>query len=333
MRICFKYSEQSPCRYKEMEKLLVESPYVSIEREKWKRLRERKKIDLSDSQLEEIRGLNEVVSLKEIIEIYAPLTRLLKIYYDNYRSLNRKRMAYLSTDKVSIPYVIGIAGSVAVGKSTTARILKKLISSWDPSPNIYIVTTDGFLFPNSVLQQKGLLDKKGFPESYDLKAMIRFLYRLKSGTRELTVPQYSHLKYDILQGEDLKISNPDIILFEGLNVLQTHMGRILDDSHDLMVSDFFDFSIYVDADERIIKTWFIERFMKLMETAFTDPASYFKHYASITKEEAIEISGNIWDRINGLNLKMNIERTKFHADLILHKVQDHRIDQILLRKI
>jgi pantothenate kinase, bacterial type len=283
--------------------------------------------------LEEIRGLNEVVSLKEIIEIYAPLTRLLKIYYDNYRSLNRKRMAYLSTDKVSIPYVIGIAGSVAVGKSTTARILKKLISSWGISPDVYIVTTDGFLFPNSVLQEKNLLDKKGFPESYDLKAMIRFLYRLKSGTSELTVPQYSHLKYDIMQDEELKISKPDIVLFEGLNVLQTHMGRILDDSHDLMVSDFFDFSIYVDAEEKIIKTWFIERFMKLMETAFKNPSSYFKHYASITMEDALEISGDIWDRINGLNLKMNIERTKFHADLILHKVKDHNVDRILLRKI
>ncbi len=316
-----------------MEKLLVESPYISIERDKWKRLRERKKIELTDAQLEEIRGLNEIVSLKEIIEVYAPLTRLLRIYYDNYKGLNRKRMSYLSTEKVSIPYVIGIAGSVAVGKSTTARILKKLIGSWSTQPTVYIVPTDGFLFPNKELEKRGLLEKKGFPESYDLKSMIKFLYRLKSGTRELTVPQYSHLKYDILKGDDLKISNPDIILFEGLNVLQTHIGRIVDDSHDMMVSDFFDFSIYVDAEEKIIKRWFTERFLKLMDTAFVNPESYFNKYASINKDEAVQISSAIWDHINGLNLKMNIERTKFHADLILHKGADHSVENVLLRKI
>lgn len=315
-----------------MEEILKESPYVVIDRSKWKKLKDRKGVVISDEQLAEIRGLNESISSEEVSDIYAPISRLLKIYYDNYRGLNRKRKAFLLTENVSIPYIVGIAGSVAVGKSTTARILKKLISAWYPGLNVYIVTTDGFLFPNAELIKRGIIERKGFPESYDLKSMIRFLYRLKSGVKEISIPQYSHLKYDITE-EKLNIYDPHIIIFEGLNVLQTHMDRIIDNSHDMMVSDFFDFSIYVDAEEKIIKTWFNERFLKLMETAFKNPESYFKKYATISREKALEISSSIWDNINGLNLRMNIERTKYHADLILKKIEDHRVKEVRLRKI
>ncbi len=315
-----------------MEEILKESPYVVIDRSKWKKLKDRKGVVISDEQLAEIRGLNESISSEEVSDIYAPISRLLKIYYDNYRGLNRKRKAFLLTENVSIPYIVGIAGSVAVGKSTTARILKKLISSWYPGLNVYIVTTDGFLFPNAELIKRGIIERKGFPESYDLKSMIRFLYRLKSGVKEISIPQYSHLKYDITE-EKLNIYDPHIIIFEGLNVLQTHMDRIIDNSHDMMVSDFFDFSIYVDAEEKIIKTWFNERFLKLMETAFKNPESYFTKYATISREKALEISSSIWDNINGLNLRMNIERTKYHADLILKKIEDHRVKEVRLRKI
>ncbi len=315
-----------------MEEILKESPYVVIDRSKWKKLKDRKGVVISDEQLAEIRGLNESISSEEVSDIYAPISRLLKIYYDNYRGLNRKRKAFLLTENVSIPYIVGIAGSVAVGKSTTARILKKLISAWYPGLNVYIVTTDGFLFPNAELIKRGIIERKGFPESYDLKSMIRFLYRLKSGVKEISIPQYSHLKYDITE-EKLNIYDPHIIIFEGLNVLQTHMDRIIDNSHDMMVSDFFDFSIYVDAEEKIIKTWFNERFLKLMETAFKNPESYFTKYATISREKALEISSSIWDNINGLNLRMNIERTKYHADLILKKIEDHRVKEVRLRKI
>ncbi len=316
-----------------MESFEVETPFVTIEREKWKKLRDRKKINLTEEQLNEIRGLNENISMKEVKDIYAPLTRLLKVYYDNYMRLNVKRKAFLEIDNGRVPYIIGIAGSVAVGKSTTARILKKLISTWDTELNVYIVPTDGFLYPNAELIRKGIMDKKGFPESYDLKSMIRFLYRVKSGVREIKVPFYSHLKYDIVPGEEINIVQPDIILFEGLNVLQSHAGRINDNFHDLMVSDFFDFSIFVDAEEEIIKQWFIQRFLKLKDTAFRNRESYFNKYATIDEEEAIRIGLDIWERINGVNLKMNIERTKYHAQLILRKMENHEVNFVQIRKI
>ncbi len=310
-----------------------ETPFVTVEREKWKKLRDRKKITITEDQLREIRGINENISLKEVKEIYAPLTRLLKVYYDNYRRLNKARKAFLEIENERVPYIIGIAGSVAVGKSTTARILKELISTWKNSLNVYIVTTDGFLYPNAELNRRNIIERKGFPESYDLKSLISFLYRIKSGVNDIKAPFYSHLKYDIVPGEEIEIKNPDIIIFEGLNVLQSHSDRVDGVSHDLMVSDFFDFSIYVDADEEIIEGWFVKRFLKLKETAFKDPNSYFHKLASIPDEDAIKIGQDIWDRINGLNLKMNIERTKYHAQLILKKRSNHEVNFVQLRKI
>ncbi|MGP6206713.1 type I pantothenate kinase [Cuniculiplasma sp. SKW3] len=310
-----------------------DTPYVKIDREKWKRLRKRLKIDLTQEQLDEIQGLNEKLSMEEVREIYAPLSRLLKVYYDNYRRLNETRREFLGIENENIPYIIGIAGSVAVGKSTTARILKKLISLWPEAPNVYIVTTDGFLYNNSELERRGILDRKGFPESYNLKGMLSFLYRVKSGENNTRVPIYSHLIYDIVEGKYEIIKDADIIIFEGLNVLQTHTRKIDGANPDLMVSDFFDFSIYVDAEEDMIKKWFIERFLKLKRTAFTDPQSYFKKYSEIDDETSIRIASQIWDNINGKNLKENIEGTKYHADLIMKKVEDHSVRFVLLRKI
>ncbi|MGP6239042.1 type I pantothenate kinase [Cuniculiplasma sp. SKW4] len=310
-----------------------DTPYVKIDREKWKRLRKRLKIDLTQEQLDEIQGLNEKLSMEEVREIYAPLSRLLKVYYDNYRRLNETRREFLGIENENIPYIIGIAGSVAVGKSTTARILKKLISLWPEAPNVYIVTTDGFLYNNSELERRGILDRKGFPESYNLKGMLSFLYRVKSGENNTRVPIYSHLIYDIVEGKYEIIKDADIIIFEGLNVLQTQTRKIDGANPDLMVSDFFDFSIYVDAEEDMIKKWFIERFLKLKRTAFTDPQSYFKKYSEIDDETSIRIASQIWDNINGKNLKENIEGTKYHADLIMKKVEDHSVRFVLLRKI
>lgn len=271
--------------------------------------------------------------MEEVKEIYAPLSRLLKVYYDNYRRLNETRREFLGIENENIPYIIGIAGSVAVGKSTTARILRKLISLWPEAPNVYIVTTDGFLYNNSELEKRGILDRKGFPESYNLKEMLSFLYRVKSGENNTRVPIYSHLIYDIVDGKYEIIRDADIIIFEGLNVLQTHTRKIEGANPDLMVSDFFDFSIYVDAEEEMIKKWFIERFLKLKRTAFTDPQSYFKKYSEIDDETSIRIASQIWDNINGKNLKENIEGTKYHADLIMKKIEDHSVRFVLLRKI
>jgi type I pantothenate kinase len=271
--------------------------------------------------------------MDEVTEIYAPLSRLLKVYYDNYRKLNETRKEFLGVENENIPYIIGIAGSVAVGKSTTARIMKKLISLWPEEPRVYIVTTDGFLYRNEELQRRGILDRKGFPESYNLKEMLSFLYRVKSGENNTKVPIYSHLIYDIVENQYEVISDADIIIFEGLNVLQTQTRKIDGAKPELMVSDFFDFSIYVDADEEMIRKWFIERFLKLKRTAFTDPSSYFRKYSEMDDETAINIANQIWTNINGKNLEENIEGTKYHADLIMKKIEDHSVRSVLLRKI
>jgi type I pantothenate kinase len=296
-------------------------------------LKKRLKIDLTQEQLDEIQGINEKLSMDEVREIYAPLSRLLKVYYDNYRKLNETRREFLGIENENIPYIIGVAGSVAVGKSTTARILKKLISLWPEKPKVHIVTTDGFLYRNAELERRGILNRKGFPESYNLKEMLSFLYRVKSGENNTRVPIYSHLIYDIVDDQYEVINDADIIIFEGLNVLQTQTRKIDGANPELMVSDFFDFSIYVDAEEEMIKKWFIERFLKLKKTAFTDPQSYFRKYSEIDDETSINIANQIWDSINGKNLKENIEGTKYHADLIMKKVEDHSVRFVLLRKI
>ncbi len=308
------------------------SPYISFTREEWKNLRDSTPLYLEEKDLKEVRGINENISMEEVIDIYLPISRLLNLYYKGSQTLHDARGEFLRKGHSKVPFIIGIAGSVAVGKSTTARLLKTLISAWPGSPKVDLIPTDGFIFPNSILEERGLMNKKGFPESYNLKALISFLYKLKSGEKNLRIPVYSHLQYDIIPGRYTEVKSPDIVLLEGLNVLQTRGEKSVDEP-ELLVSDFFDFSIYLDADENDIKKWYIDRFKVLMKTAFSKEESYFHDYSYLSEEEAVETSGRIWDEINLANLKENIAPTKFHAHLILEKEADHRIGKVHMRKI
>ncbi len=308
------------------------TPYIEFKREEWRNMRNATPLTLTQSDLDEIRGINENISLDEVTDIYLPISRLLNLYYGASKSLYDARRSFLESKYGRVPFIIGIAGSVAVGKSTTARLLKTLISAWPGSPKVDLVSTDGFLHPNRVLEEKNLMNRKGFPESYNLRNLISFLYKVKSGVRNLNVPVYSHLHYDILPGKYREVNDPDILLLEGLNVLQTQSSRGRYEP-ELFVSDFFDFSIYIDAEERFIKKWYIDRFKVLMKTAFSDKESYFHSYSTLSQREADRISGEIWDTINAVNLRENILTTKFHAHLILVKKEDHSIGKVLMRKI
>jgi type I pantothenate kinase len=308
------------------------SPYITFSRETWKELRNSTPLTLKASDLEEIKGLNEKISLDEVADIYLPLSRLLHIYYRASRELYSARREFLGTKHEKITFIIGIAGSVAVGKSTTARLLKTLISAWPERPSVDLIPTDGYIFPNKTLQEKNIMNRKGFPESFNVKELISFLYDLKSGIGDLKVPVYSHLQYDIVPGEFITVNTPDILILEGLNVLQSR-GTKQASEPELFVSDFFDFSIYLDAKEADIKEWFIERFKALMKTAFQKRESYFHSYSDLDQDKAIETAGKIWDEINEVNLRENIEPTKFHAHLILEKQNDHSIGRVLMRRI
>ncbi|WP_376766721.1 type I pantothenate kinase [Peribacillus huizhouensis] len=308
------------------------SPYVTFTKEEWAKLRFNTPMTLSEAELWELQGINENISMDEVTKIYVPLTRLINLYATASQQLHSVTDTFFGKNTRKIPYIIGIAGSVAVGKSTTSRIIKALLSKWHNHPKVEIVTTDGFLFPNSVLEQKGLMQRKGFPESYDIRELINFLAQLKSGAPTISAPVYSHLYYDVLPGQNVLINQPDIVIVEGINVLQT---PILQDqsSPSVFVSDFFDLSIYVDAVETDLKEWYINRFMKLKETAFHNPQSYFHRYASLSDREAFVVAADIWNRINKVNLLHNIEPTKTRADLILTKAASHDIRTIKLRKI
>ena len=308
------------------------SPYFAFSREEWARLRAATPLTLSDEDLVQLRGVNEAVSLEEVRDVYLPLSRLLNLYVGAAQSLHVVADLFLGTPATPVPYVIGIAGSVAVGKSTFARILRALLARWPNHPKVDLVTTDGFLYPNRVLEERGLMNRKGFPESFDLRRLLRFLSDLKGGKEEVYAPVYSHLVYDIVEGEELVVRQPDIVLVEGLNVLQTPDGtrrRML----RAFVSDFFDFSIYLDAREEDIELWYVERFLKWRETTFRNPKSYFRKYADLTTQEAVEIARGIWEEINGLNLRQNIEPTRDRARLILRKQRDHSVAEVRLRKI
>lgn len=309
------------------------SPYISFSRKEWSALRNSTPMTVSEDDLREIRGINENISTSEVEDVFLPLSRLLQLYYQAQVNLYIARRTFLEEPTRRVPYVIGIAGSVAVGKSTIGRLLKVLISRWPSKPKVDLITTDGFLFPNAVLEKKNLMERKGFPESYDIKSLITFLYELKSGRPGLKIPIYSHLTYDIVPNEFSEIDAPDIVILEGLNVLQTRTTLRTKNVPELIVSDFFDFSIYIDAEESAIKKWFLDRFMILRKTAFTDPRSYFRKLADIPENEALKIGGEIWDRINGVNLVENIAPTKYHAHLILVKGADHCITQVHMRKI
>ena len=308
------------------------SPYRTFPRSQWAALRDDTPMTLSPEEITRVRSLHDRLDIKEVEEIYLPLSRLLSIYVAATQDLFRAQSGFLGTKDTKMPYIIGVAGSVAVGKSTTARVLQALLARWPNVPKVDLVTTDGFLFPNAILEREGLMEKKGFPESYDLPALLRFLSDVKAGRRPARAPIYSHLVYDVMPNHWIEIDRPDILIVEGLNVLQT--GRLPKDGKAIpFVSDFFDFSVYIDADEDVLRDWYIERFLALRTTAFLDPKSYFHRYSKITDAEAVVTASSIWERINLVNLHENILPTRQRADLILKKTQSHRVEDVALRRL
>ncbi len=307
-------------------------PYVLRSRADWAELANALPSPLSEETLERLRGLGDPTSMRDVMEVYQPLTRLLSLHFRHRGNLYRSINTFLRLDVKRTPFVVGIAGSVAVGKSTTARLLTELLRNWPDHPNVELVTTDGFLYPNEELKRRGIMHRKGFPESYDRRALLRFVMDVKSGRPEVTAPVYSHLSYDIVPGERLVVRRPDIVVVEGLNVLQP--ARVhADGSTGLALSDFFDFSVYVDAASEDIRTWYLERFMSLRETAFRDPRSYFRRYAEMSEEGATRQAANIWDTINGPNLALNIRPTRGRATAILRKGANHEVKWVRIRKI
>ncbi|WP_114767537.1 type I pantothenate kinase [Vibrio rhodolitus] len=306
------------------------TPYLSFTRQQWAELRNSVPMTLSEADLKELQGVNESLTMEESVEIYLPLARLLNLYISARQSRNSVLQNFLGATNSAPPFIIGIAGSVAVGKSTTARLLKALLSRWSDHPKVELVTTDGFLYPKKVLDERGIMHRKGFPESYDIKRLVEFVSDIKAGKPNLQVPVYSHITYDIT--DEVKIvDRPDVLIIEGLNVLQSGMDYP-HDPHRVFVSDFLDFTLYVDAETDVIENWYVERFLKFRQGAFTQPGSYFSHYTQLTEQEAVDKARAIWRSINGINLEENILPTKGRAQLVLKKGASHLVEEILLRK-
>jgi type I pantothenate kinase len=309
------------------------SRYISFTHAEWGQLRANTPLTLSEVDLAALRGMNERVSLDQVVEIYLPLSRLLNLYVAATQNLHAVTDIFLgSSGAAKVPYVIGVAGSVAVGKSTTARILQALLARWPNHPRVDLVTTDGFLYPNQVLEERDLMARKGFPESYDLRRLVRFMADVKSGQPAVEAPIYSHLMYDIVPGQAQVVRQPDIMIVEGLNVLQTgdgHRGR----PQRMFVSDFFDFSIYIDAEEDDIQQWYIDRFLALRDSVFQNESSYFHRYATLSHIDAVATARRIWSEINGVNLRDNIGPSRDRAQLILNKSHDHTVAEVRLRKL
>jgi type I pantothenate kinase len=305
------------------------SPFRRFSRAEWAALRADAPLTLTGDDLAKLRSLNDPISVEEVVAIYLPLSRLLALYVAATQGLFKATQRFLGAEDGKVPYIIGIAGSVAAGKSTSSRVLAALMSRWPNTPKVQLVTTDGFLLPNTVLVSEGLLDKKGFPESYNGAELLRFLSKVKAGERNVQAPVYSHLTYDVVPGRYVTVDRPDILIVEGLNVLQpSPSGREIP-----FVSDFFDFSIYLHAEEDDLAAWYVDRFMKLRKTAFLDPRSYFRRYGDLSEEDARRTAHDIWSRINLENLRQNILPTRPRASLILTKGKSHFIEEVALRKL
>ncbi|MBU1586316.1 MAG: type I pantothenate kinase [Actinobacteria bacterium] len=305
-----------------------ETPFIEVDRDDWAALAPTMAAPLSATEVIELRGLGDELDLDEVAAVYLPLSRLLSLYAENAQHLHSATSSFLGERSPRTPFVIGVAGSVAVGKSTVARLLRELLGRWEGTPRVELVTTDGFLFPNAELERRGLMERKGFPESYDRRALLRFVSQVKSGVREVRAPFYSHLAYDIVPDAEIVVNAPDVLIVEGLNVLQPAAP-----GHSLAVSDLFDFSIYVDARTQDIARWYEERFLRLQRGAFTNPKSYFHRFASLTEDEARSRARGIWAAINEPNLVQNIVPTRPRADLVLRKGGDHAVSSVLLRKV
>jgi type I pantothenate kinase len=313
------------------ERRTLPTPYVDLDRRAWSRLRENHPMSLEQSDLARLRGLGERLDLNEVEEVYLPLSRLLHFYVEATHGLRLATSEFLGERPTRVPFVVGVAGSVAVGKSTTSRILKELMSRWPHTPRVELITTDGFLHSNAELERRGLLQRKGFPESYDRRALMRFIAAVKSGMPVVEAPQYSHLTYDVLP-DTIRVRRPDVLIVEGLNVLQPPAVRT-DGSTTGAISDYFDFSVYVDAPVEEIRTWYVERFLRLRATAFAHPQSYFHRYAGLSDDEARATASAIWEQINEPNLVENVLPTRDRATLVLTKGADHAVTGIRLRKI
>lgn len=305
------------------------SPYLEIARDAWAHLSEATPPPFTEAEIQQIRGLGDELSLSEVAEVYLPVSKMLNIHATEVSQLRHQLSSILPVKQATkVPFVIGVAGSVAVGKSTVARLLRELLSHWEGTPRVQLITTDGFLHPNAILEARGILARKGFPESYDRRALLKFMASIKGGAPVVKAPVYSHLVYDIVPGEFATVEQPDVLIVEGLNVLQPAMGP-----SGTSVSDYFDFGIYVDARTSDIETWYIDRFLKLRNTAFAETSSYFHKFASISDAEASEYAHRVWKRINEPNLYENILRTRGRANLVLKKDADHTVQRVMVRKL